>query len=60
MPQKQTSEEQSNVTWEKSAWVAKDVSLNEPQRYSGPPLKLADDQHVLDVLLDGDSIHRER
>jgi hypothetical protein len=58
MPQKQTSEEQANVTWERSAWVAKDVSLAEPKRYSGEPMQLANDEHVIDVLLDGESIRR--
>ena len=60
MPQKQTSEEQAKVTWEKSAWVAKDVSLAEPGpgRFSGEPMQLANDEHVIDELLEGDSIRR--
>ena len=62
MPQKQTSEEQANVTWEKSAWVAKDVTFAEPGRYSGEPMRLAmslsNDEHVIDELLDGESIRR--
>jgi hypothetical protein len=58
MPQKQTSEAQANETWEKSAWVAKDVTFAEPTRFPGEPMRLANDEHVIDVLLDGDSIRR--
>ena len=61
MPQKQTSEEQANVTWEQAPWVAKDLVLAEPARHAGDPdqsLSLSNDEHVIDVLLDGESIRR--
>jgi len=58
MPQRdQQIETNPNVVWEQTPWLAKDVSLVDPQRVSEPPLLLSE-ENVLDVLLDGDSIRR--
>jgi hypothetical protein len=58
MPQREEqAETKQNVVLEQTPWLAKDVSLDDPQRYSGPPLVLSE-ENVIDVLLDGDSIRR--
>ncbi|HEX4384701.1 MAG TPA: hypothetical protein VH083_17195 [Myxococcales bacterium] len=57
MPQKQTNEENAPVRFEQSPWMAKELHLEEPRRYSGDPLQLSE-EHVVDALLDGDSIRR--
>ena len=57
MPQKQSNEESAPVHFEKSPWTAKELHLEEPRRWAGEPLRLSE-EHVVDVLLDGDSIRR--
>jgi hypothetical protein len=59
MPQKQTNEENAHVSFEQSPWTAKELHLEEPRRHSGEPLRLSE-EHVVDALLDGDSIRRAK
>jgi hypothetical protein len=46
--------------FESSPWVAREVALEDPRREPGPPLRLAVNEHLVEVALDGEAIRRER
>jgi hypothetical protein len=61
MPQRdeQAADTNPSVSWEQTPWLASDRTLEDPRRDSGGPMLLSDG-HVIDVLLDGESILRIR
>lgn len=46
--------------FESSPWVAREVVLEDPGREPSPPLRLAVNEHLVEVELDGEAIRRER
>ncbi len=45
---------------ESSPWLAREVVLEEPRREPEAPLRLAINEHLVEVELDGEAIRRER
>lgn len=62
MPQtlSQPPEAVRTPAFESSPWVAREVVLEEPRREPGSPLRLAVNEHLVEVDLDGEAIRRER
>jgi hypothetical protein len=46
--------------FEQSPWLAREVVLDEPRRDPETPLRLAVNEHLVEVDLDGEAIRRER
>lgn len=46
--------------FESSPWVARELVIEEPRREPEPPLRLAVNEHLVEVDLDGEAIRRER
>ena len=59
LPQPQP-EAARNPPFESSPWLAREVVLEEPRDDPGRPLRLAVNEHLVEVALDGESIRRER
>ena len=55
--QPQPSELVSTPTFESSPWLVADRAIDEPRRAPEPPLRLAADDHVIEVQ-ESDSIRR--
>lgn len=47
-------------SFESSPWVARELVVEEPRRQPEPPLRLAVNEHLVEVDLDGEAIRRER
>jgi len=52
------SEAPRSPGFERTPWLAQERVMEEPRPRPGEPLRLAMDQHVVDVPLDGDAIVR--
>lgn len=46
--------------FESSPWVARELVIEEPRREPEPPLRLAVNEHLVEVDLDGEAVRRER
>ena len=46
--------------FEASPWAASERVIEEPRHAPEPPLQLANEEHVIDELLDGEAIRRTR
>jgi hypothetical protein len=46
--------------FESSPWLAREVIVEEPRREADAPLRLAVNEHLVEVALDGEAIRRER
>lgn len=57
--QPQTPEQASTLSFESTPWIAADRTVEEPRRAPEPPMRLANDEHVIE-LQESDSIRRER
>jgi hypothetical protein len=55
--QPQPAEFVSKPSFESSPWLVADRTIDEPRRAPEPPLRLADDDHVIEVQ-ESDSIRR--
>jgi hypothetical protein len=61
MPQKHLepqAEAHRAGSFERAPWLAEERFVEEPMRASGPPLPLANEEHVIDAPLDGEEIRR--
>ena len=47
-------------SFEASPWVARERVIEETRRAPEPPLLLANEEHVIDELLDGEAVRRTR
>jgi len=59
LPQPQ-AEVAHTPSFESAPWVAQERVIEEPPRAPEPPLRLANEENVVDGLLDGESIVRVR
>jgi hypothetical protein len=55
--QQHPQEPTSTLAFESSPWLAADRTVEEPRRAPEPPLRLANDEHEVE-LQEGDSIRR--
>jgi hypothetical protein len=59
--QRRQPESPQQPTFERTPWVAREVIVEEPRRAQDEaPLQLAGDENVVDAMLDGEAIRRQR
>ena len=58
-PQRQPDTAQA-PSFESAPWSPRELVLEEPRRPGETPLRLAQNDHVVDVELDGDAIVRDK
>jgi hypothetical protein len=57
--QQHPQEPASTLAFESTPWLAADRTVEEPRRAPEPPMRLANDEHVIE-LQESESIRRER
>lgn len=58
--QQHFEESRSTLAFESTPWLAADRTVEEPRRAPEPPLRLANDEHVIDMVLETESIRISR